>query len=74
MLSHVMRFNSKEAGALYRDLAPLIAPELATTGGDEQVTMQLASHLDELALDLGLETKLSQVTNKTRPLSCSADV
>lgn len=61
MLPHVMRFNTAEAGSMYAELAPLMAPGISTQGSDEAISQRLVGHVEELSEKLGLETKLRQV-------------
>jgi len=61
MLPHVLRFNGGLASAaeMYRDLTPIIFPELSATRGSG--VEALADGFSELAVDLKIPTNLSQV-------------
>jgi len=66
MLPGVLRFNGEltEADALYGEILPDTFPRLAAAkaeGDSRSFTELLATGYDDLAADLGIETKLSQV-------------
>lgn len=64
MLPHVLRFNGAEpaADALYGEILEDAFPQLAASPADgRSSTERFASGFDALALDLGIETKLTQV-------------
>ena len=63
VLPHVLRFNSGEAGALYRELTPLILGDgksgnYESPGSDADATEKLADYFITLAKDTGLPTRL----------------
>lgn len=61
MLPHVLRFNAGDLNAaeLYKDLTPIIFPELAESQGTGAEVM--AAGYAQLAVDLEIPTNLSQV-------------
>ena len=61
VLPHVLRFNAPAAAELYAELAPIILPGRSLPSDPLEVSELLAEHFLQLAADLGLQTKLSQM-------------
>ena len=61
VLPHVLRFNAPAAAELYAELAPIILPGRELPSDPLEVSELLAEHFFQLAADLGLQTKLSQM-------------
>ncbi|MEH6476035.1 MAG: iron-containing alcohol dehydrogenase [Sneathiella sp.] len=61
VLPEVMRFNAPECSAQYAELAPLVFPDIDTTGGSQKTCQIFIDKLAELNSDLGLETTLREV-------------
>jgi alcohol dehydrogenase len=61
VLPHVLRFNAPAAAELYAELAPIILPGRELPSDPLEVSELLAEHFLQLAADLGLQTKLSQM-------------
>jgi alcohol dehydrogenase len=61
VLPHVLRFNAPAAAELYAELAPIILPGRSLPSDPLDVSELLAEHFLQLAADLGLQTKLSQM-------------
>ena len=59
VLPHVLRFNAGHAAELYAELAAIIAPE--ATGTAEQRCDAMIKAMEDLAVRVGIETRLSQV-------------
>jgi alcohol dehydrogenase len=59
VLPHVLRFNASHAAELYAELAAIIAPEATGTAGQRCHAMIKA--MEDLAVRVGIETRLSQV-------------
>ncbi len=59
VLPHVLRFNASNAAELYAELAAIIAP--AATGTAEQRCHAMINAMEDLAVRVGIETRLSQV-------------
>ncbi|MFZ6770150.1 iron-containing alcohol dehydrogenase [Undibacterium sp. Di26W] len=59
VLPHVLRFNASHAADLYAELAAIIAPE--ATGTAAQRCHSLIKAMEDLAVRVGIETRLSQV-------------
>jgi len=59
VLPHVLRFNASHAAELYAELAAIIAPE--ATGTAEQRCHAMIKAMEDLAVRVGIETRLSQV-------------
>lgn len=69
LLPHVMRFNLPVSSKEYAELAAIVLPNLAK-GSDEFMANSLIDKLESLSLELGMETRLSQmgVTEENLPL------
>jgi alcohol dehydrogenase class IV len=69
LLPHVMRFNLPVSSKEYAELAAIVLPNLAK-GSDEFMANSLIDKLESLNLELGMETRLSQmgVTEENLPL------
>ena len=61
VLPHVLRFNAAAASELYAELAPIILPGRGLPSDPLEVSELLARHFLDLAADLGLQTRLSQM-------------
>ncbi|MDG1495673.1 MAG: iron-containing alcohol dehydrogenase [Porticoccaceae bacterium] len=61
VLPHVLRFNAVAASELYAELAPIILPGRGLPSDPLEVSDLLAQHFLDLAADLGLQTRLSQM-------------
>ena len=61
VLPHVLRFNAPAAAELYAELAPIILPGRSLPSDSLEVSELLAEHFLQLAADLGLQTRLSQM-------------
>ena len=61
VLPHVLRFNAAAASELYAELAPIILPGRSLPSDPLEVSELLAQHFLDLAADLGLQTRLSQM-------------
>ena len=61
VLPHVLRFNAPAAAELYAELAPIILPGTTLPSDPLKVSELLAEHFLQLAADLGLQTKLSEM-------------
>jgi alcohol dehydrogenase len=61
VLPHVLRFNAPAAAELYAELAPIILPDTTLPSDPLEVSELLAEHFLQLAADLGLQTKLSEM-------------
>ena len=61
VLPHVLRFNAPAAAELYAELAAIILPGRELPSDPLEVSELLAEHFLQLAADLGLQTKLSQM-------------
>jgi alcohol dehydrogenase len=61
VLPHVLRFNAPAAAELYAELAPIILPGRSLPSDPLEVSELLAEHFLQLAADLGLQTRLSQM-------------
>ena len=61
VLPHVLRFNASAAAELYAELAPIILPGRTLPSDALEVSELLAQHFLQLAADLGLQTRLSQM-------------
>ena len=61
VLPHVLRFNAPAAAELYAELAPIILPGRTLPSDALEVSELLAQHFLQLAADLGLQTRLSQM-------------
>ena len=61
VLPHVLRFNAPAAAELYAELAPIILPGRELPSDPLEVSDLLAEHFLQLAADLGLQAKLSQM-------------
>ncbi len=59
VLPHVLRVNASHAAPLYAELAEIVAPE--ALGSDEARTQGLIEGMEQLALEVGIETRLRQV-------------
>jgi alcohol dehydrogenase len=59
VLPHVLRFNLGAAAPLYAELAEVIVP--GVSGPSEQKAQALIDHLERLAEQVGIETRLRQV-------------
>ncbi|MDO9192837.1 MAG: iron-containing alcohol dehydrogenase [Undibacterium sp.] len=59
VLSHVLRFNSRDAADLYAELATIIAPE--AQGSAEERTEALIEAMEALASRVGIATRLRDV-------------
>ncbi len=59
VLPHVLRVNASHAAPLYAELADIVAPE--ALGSDEARTLALIEGMEQLALEVGIETRLRQV-------------
>ena len=57
----MLRFNAPAAAELYAELAPIILPGRTLPSDALEVSELLAQHLLQLAADLGLQTRLSQM-------------
>jgi alcohol dehydrogenase class IV len=71
VLPHVMRFNAPEAAPLYADLARIVAPQ--ASGSDEARTEALIGALEQMALRVGIETRLREVGIAEQDLQRLAD-
>ncbi len=61
VLPHVLRFNAPAAAELYAELALIILPGTTLPSDPLKVSELLAEHFLQLAADLGLQTKLSEM-------------
>ena len=61
VLPHVLRFNAPAAAELYAELAPIILPGTTLPNDPLDISELLAEHFFQLAADLGLQTKLSEM-------------
>jgi alcohol dehydrogenase class IV len=61
VLPHVLRFNAPAAAELYAELAAIILPGRELPTDPLEVSELLAEHFLQLAANLGLQTKLSQM-------------
>lgn len=61
VLPHVLRFNASAASELYAELAPIILPGKNLPSDPLELSELLAEHFLNLAADLGLQTRLSQM-------------
>ena len=61
VLPHVLRFNAPAAAELYAELAPIILPGTTLPSDPLEVSELLAEHFLQLAADLGLQTRLSEM-------------
>ncbi len=61
VLPHVLRFNAPAAAELYAELAPIILPGTTLPNDPFDISELLAEHFFQLAADLGLQTKLSEM-------------
>jgi alcohol dehydrogenase class IV len=61
VLPHVLRFNAAAASEFYAELAPIILPGRSLPSDPLEVSELLAQHFLDLAADLGLQTRLSQM-------------
>lgn len=59
VLPHVLRFNAPQAHGLYAELAELIVP--GASGSTESRTQSLITAMEQLAVEVGIPTKLRQV-------------
>jgi alcohol dehydrogenase class IV len=59
VLPHVLRFNAPNAATLYAELAEIIAPD--ARGSAEARTEALIAAVEQLAVRVGIETRLRQV-------------
>jgi len=59
VLPHVLRVNASHAAPMYAELAQIVAP--AAHGSDEARTQALIASMEQLALEVGIETRLRQV-------------
>jgi alcohol dehydrogenase len=59
VLPHVLRFNLGAAAPLYAELAEMIVP--GVSGSPEQKAQAFIDHLERLAEQVGIETRLRQV-------------
>jgi alcohol dehydrogenase class IV len=71
VLPHVLRFNAPHAAPLYAELAEIIAP--AATGSAETRCRALIDMLEQIAVRVGIETRLSQVGITSSDLDRLAD-
>jgi alcohol dehydrogenase class IV len=62
VLPHVLRFNGPETANLYAELAAIILPNRSLPADPFQVTAILADYFLDLAADLGLPTRLQQMS------------
>ena len=62
VLPHVLRFNGPETANLYAELAAIILPNRSLPADPLQVTAILADYFLDLAADLGLPTRLQQMS------------
>jgi len=61
VLPHVLRFNNSAAAETYAELAPALFPELASVADTQERAHRFAEGLADLALRLGLKTRLRDV-------------
>jgi len=61
VLPEVMRFNAVKCAVQYAELAPLIFPDIDTSGGSQATSQIFIDKLAELNTDLGLQTTLREV-------------
>ena len=61
VLPHVLRFNAPAAAELYAELAPIVLPGTTLPSDPLEVSELLAEHFLQLAADLGLQTRLSEM-------------
>ena len=61
MLPHVLRFNAPEAGALYAEIAVDAFPPLVRIGGSQARCAAFTDALADLAVRLGMPTRLREV-------------
>lgn len=61
VLPEVMRFNASACAAQYAELAPLVFPDIDTSGGAQEICQIFIDSLADLNAELGLETRLSQL-------------
>jgi alcohol dehydrogenase class IV len=59
VLPHVLRYNAPEAAELYAELAAIVAPN--AQGSAEARSQALIAALEEMAAQVGIETRLQQV-------------
>ena len=71
VLPHVLRFTAADAAPLYAELAALIAPQ--ATGSEEARSDAMIAALEQLADDLGIATRLSEVGIAQTDLAQLAD-
>lgn len=73
VLPHVLRFNAPGAADLYQQLAPHILQNQPLAENANAITEQLATHFLQLAKDLGLQTRLRDMTIDENDLPMLAD-
>ncbi|MGH1349911.1 MAG: iron-containing alcohol dehydrogenase [Methyloligellaceae bacterium] len=73
VLPHVMEFNAPACTEQYAELAPVIFPEIDTSGGSQIVCSRFIEAMAGLTKDLGLETRLEQVGIKSEDLNRLAE-
>lgn len=61
VLPHVMRFSAPECASQYAELAPIVFPDIDTSGSDDSLCDCFIERLAALSGDLGLEVGLKQV-------------
>jgi len=61
VLPHVMRFNLESSAPLYAELAPLMFPEEAFTGTDQEISTKLISRIEGLIAELELPRTLREM-------------
>ena len=61
VLPHVLKFNNTVAAATYAEIAPVVFPELAAVEDARERSDLFASQLANLAVKLGLQTRLRDV-------------
>lgn len=71
VLPHVLRFNAPNAAVLYAELAEIVAPK--EQGSPEARSDALIRTMEQMALRVGIETRLSQVGITAADLDRLAD-
>ncbi len=61
VLPYVMEFNVPACADEYAELAPIVFPDIDTSGTSEEVAMRFATTMAALTKELGLQTKLEEV-------------
>ncbi|MBE7638616.1 iron-containing alcohol dehydrogenase [Sneathiella sp. P13V-1] len=73
VLPEVMQFNAGACASEYAELAPIVFPDIDTSGGAQQTCQIFIERLAKLNKDLGLETTLREVGVKEDDLDRLAD-